>query len=973
MSVHYEILDKNFYRTFFTDLAQFSDENLQNHYDTHGKKENRFCCLADLKNFMETNFFDFAFYRNFYEDLHPYSTHEVFYHFIDYGRKEGRFGSVKKLQEFVEDPEFDYIFYKEYYTDLASLSNFEASQHYKCTGKSEGRFSNKNKFREFVGDKNFDVDFYKENNLDLQHLNKDQLILHYKQCGHGEIRNFSPRFVSNNNLFFSASFDICHHDYIFYSTDKNYFPHSQIEHHNNNEVTQYLPLRNLKHTYQNIKPQFYHLSSLDNLTNFVLVLDFNNHGGGTNFFINSVISKYKMKQTFLILRPFNDTLIQIFVNDDYQHNSMSIKDMIHFLRNKEQNIEKIFINHTYYFTYEMLEFVLVQLKKEKVFVTHDFNMVNTLIQPLYHQIQNVQFFNHQFPNINSFDTIIIQNIELYHVYKKFIQPNKKIIVSPLPDFHKRDNIIFTNNQKLVLGVIGHMQPIKGEMVIHQIIEYIKLKNLNIEVIVFGYLRNYSKCFYYKDIHELNNLLIKHKPNALLETSIWMETYSYTLTLSKLIGLPIFSLRKPFDSVIENRLSDYENAFEFSNAAELVTKIQKFSQHFFYTISPRVYFNSFWENLFITKKTIIPQPFRGNYAYNLKPYPIYFPQFHAFTENNLSFYDGFNDVKNLKYLIDNDYHDIVDFETPSCKTLELNKIEDYILTDASILQKQIDIITHYNFEGFAMYYFWFSINTITGKKTIMTDVINKFFDGSVQLKGRKIFFIWANEAWSKNPAFNVTNNKIETDYSQSNMQIFANDLIPYFKHANYLKINNKPVFSLHQSWLLNEIQLQQLYEILFKTCIDNGFDGVHTFKHQPYHDQPENSFINNYHHFNYKSSKTSVFDPAENIRKINYKTYLENDLCKDEKKGIHTLVFDFDNRARMVKPDRLNCCTVVENNTEFEKVKMIKEIKKKYEREKSEVENILLINAWNEWGEKMTLEPSNEYEFYYLNLFFEHMR
>ena len=28
---------------------------------------------------------------------------------------------------------------------------------------------------------------------------------------------------------------------------------------------------------------------------------------------------------------------------------------------------------------------------------------------------------------------------------------------------------------------------------------------------------------------------------------------------------------------------------------------------------------------------------------------------------------------------------------------------------------------------------------------------------------------------------------------------------------------------------------------------------------------------------------------------------------------------------------------------------------------------MLINAWNEWGEKMTIEPSNEYGFYYLNL------
>lgn len=35
--------------------------------------------------------------------------------------------------------------------------------------------------------------------------------------------------------------------------------------------------------------------------------------------------------------------------------------------------------------------------------------------------------------------------------------------------------------------------------------------------------------------------------------------------------------------------------------------------------------------------------------------------------------------------------------------------------------------------------------------------------------------------------------------------------------------------------------------------------------------------------------------------------------------------------------------------------------------KNNNENILLFNAWNEWGEKMTLEPSNEYGYFNLNL------
>ena len=47
---------------------------------------------------------------------------------------------------------------------------------------------------------------------------------------------------------------------------------------------------------------------------------------------------------------------------------------------------------------------------------------------------------------------------------------------------------------------------------------------------------------------------------------------------------------------------------------------------------------------------------------------------------------------------------------------------------------------------------------------------------------------------------------------------------------------------------------------------------------------------------------------------------------------------------------------------------------KYDKNKgSDVENILLLNAWNEWGEKMTFEPSEELGYYNLNLLFEYLK
>jgi hypothetical protein len=39
---------------------------------------------------------------------------------------------------------------------------------------------------------------------------------------------------------------------------------------------------------------------------------------------------------------------------------------------------------------------------------------------------------------------------------------------------------------------------------------------------------------------------------------------------------------------------------------------------------------------------------------------------------------------------------------------------------------------------------------------MENVINQFFDDSIDMKDRKCFFLWANESWTSNPAFGQTN-------------------------------------------------------------------------------------------------------------------------------------------------------------------------------------------------------------------------
>ena len=238
-----------------------------------------------------------------------------------------------------------------------------------------------------------------------------------------------------------------------------------------------------------------------------------------------------------------------------------------------------------------------------------------------------------------------------------------------------------------------------------------------------------------------------------------------------------------------------------------------------------------------------------------------------------------------------------------------------------------------------------------------------------MKNRKVFFIWANEPWSHNAAFGVSNDKIETDYSKiETFDEIMNNLLLYFKHDNYLKIDNKPVLSIHHPWYIGE-NIDTCFDIFNKKCIENNYNGIHFIVNAingPY------NYINNYHNFNYKKSKSSVHSKKQNQIFLDYKNYIDNDITENID-GIHTLAFDFDNSARLLKPYKLDASTICINNTEFSKKLFMQKIVNKYNKsKKSDVENILLVNSWNEWGEKMHMEPSNEYGYYYLNMIIDYL-
>ena len=91
-------MDINYYKNFNLDLITFSDNNLINHYNTHGKYENN--RIYNEKTFYEKYpVFDYILYGTLNKDLSHFNKFNLQKHFHLHGSKEGRIFSFNSFNK----------------------------------------------------------------------------------------------------------------------------------------------------------------------------------------------------------------------------------------------------------------------------------------------------------------------------------------------------------------------------------------------------------------------------------------------------------------------------------------------------------------------------------------------------------------------------------------------------------------------------------------------------------------------------------------------------------------------------------------------------------------------------------------------------------------------------------------------------------------------------------------------------------
>ena len=344
---------------------------------------------------------------------------------------------------------------------------------------------------------------------------------------------------------------------------------------------------------------------LNLIDDFILVIDFPDQTGGATFFLDLIISYYKKNTIFIVAKNVNKKL-NLLVNNEYvMEEKYDTNESILFIDKYKNKINKIFFNHIIDHEKQFIE-ELFKINKHTTYITHDYYIICGKSQAYYYEIPKQQKI---YLNINKFDKVITQNEVNINIFKNYY--HKKLDIIELPDLKNSYTKFETNNENIVIGIIGTISIEKGKEILQNIIKF--FKETNITIVVFGYINihNLKNYYTYNSINELNNLFIKYKPNILLELSLWPETYSYTLTLSMLTQLPILCLKKKFPSVVENRLAKYDKVYYFNNYNNLKELINKYKQNYFYTIEENIYFDKLWNTYFCVSKNIIKKDYFQN--------------------------------------------------------------------------------------------------------------------------------------------------------------------------------------------------------------------------------------------------------------------------------------------------------------------------------------------------------------------------
>jgi len=338
---------------------------------------------------------------------------------------------------------------------------------------------------------------------------------------------------------------------------------------------------------------------------------------------------------------------------------------------------------------------------------------------------------------------------------------------------------------------------------------------------------------------------------------------------------------------------------------------------------------------------------------IRPLAIYLPQFHPIPENDRAWGEGFTEwtnVKKAKSLFDGHYQPHIPHES----------IGYYDLRDPEVLVRQAALAKKYGISGFAYYHYWFN-----GKRLLETPIDNMLKTGKPDFP---FCFIWANENWTKRWDGSDDQIIIKQEYSPDDDREHIRYLCKnVFSDKRYITIDGKPVFIVYRTELFPDIK--RTAHIWREEAINNGFKDIYLIRVE--------NFVAGIDPFDIGFDAAMEFAPngadsilkeklnlAGNIVNIkDYKSTILKIIAKEIPYKCYRTVFaTWDNTPRR----KSGGTAFIDSDNMAFKFYLKETIYNTIQKSLNE-ENLLFINAWNEWGEGCHIEPDELNGFTYLEI------
>lgn len=364
--------------------------------------------------------------------------------------------------------------------------------------------------------------------------------------------------------------------------------------------------------------------------------------------------------------------------------------------------------------------------------------------------------------------------------------------------------------------------------------------------------------------------------------------------------------------------------------------------------------------------------------SFRPIAIHLPQFHPIPENDQWWGKGFTEWANVvkaRPLYEGHYQP----QLPS-------DLGFYDLRLSEAREAQAKMARDNGIYGFCYYHYWFN-----GKRLLERPVDEILSTGKPDFP---FMLCWANENWTRRWDGEDQEILMGQNYSEEDDIEHMRHLIQYFIDPRYIRINNKPVFILYKVFLLPDPeatvkrwrQVAAEYGIELYLChmvfgykkewnkLVNGFDATIDFepfgirrqqKLTPLFKSAQVGELNKFQRLINKIKLNTFKNKVINVSNVyEYKSMYEKIISTSniDFKIYPSLVPGWDNTARRKNKPVL----ILDNSTpEFfqEWLSKIKNDFKPY----SEDENLIFINAWNEWAEGNHLEPCRKWGTQYLDV------